>query len=143
MTVIAWDGKTIAADRQATSAGMRRLTKKLHRVSDGVVAITGGGIHGLALVDWFRGDRDPASWPRESGEMASTVIHFTKDGIFVYAGDLPAFGEPVLGDFIAFGYGRDYAMAALHLGKTAAEAVEIASLFDVHCGLGVDTMQLE
>lgn len=142
MTVIAWDGKTLAADRQSTSNNMRRETRKIYRVDDGLIAITGSGCHGAALLDWFRGGRDPSLWPKESSEVAN-IIHITKQGVFVFAGDLPAFGEPVLDSFIAFGSGRDYAMVAMHLGKTAFEAVEIASLFDVSCGLGVDTLELE
>lgn len=141
MTIIAWDGKTLAADRQSTSNNMRRTTRKIHRVRDGLIAITGSGCHGVALLDWFNGDRNPSAWPKESAEIAN-IIHVTSDGVFVYAGDLPAFGEPVLDAFIAFGSGRDYAMTAMHLGKTAAEAVEIACLFDVSCGMGVDTLEL-
>ena len=41
------------------------------------------------------------------------------------------------------GSGRDYAVTALHLGKTAKEAVEIACLFDYGCGNGIDTLELE
>lgn len=141
MTIIAWDGKTLAADRQSTSNNMRRTTCKIYRVSDGLIAITGSGCHGVALLDWFRGERDPLAWPKESGEIAN-IIHVTRQGVFVYAGDLPAFGEPVLDSFVAFGSGRDYAMTAMHLGKTAAEAVEIACLFDVSCGMGIDTLEL-
>jgi hypothetical protein len=143
MTVIAWDGKTLASDRQGTSAGMRRITRKIYRVSDGLVAITGGGIHGHQLLDWFRGERNPEKWPTLKGDEVAYIMHFSTKGVFVYAGDLPPFGEPVLSPFIAFGSGRDYAMAAMHLGKTAAEAIEIANLFDVNCGMGVDTLTLD
>ena len=41
----------------------------------------------------------------------------------------------------AIGSGRDYAIAAMHLGRTAAEAVAVACLFDVSCGMGIDTME--
>jgi hypothetical protein len=42
----------------------------------------------------------------------------------------------------AWGSGRDFALAAMHLGKTAAEAVEVACLFQSDCGLGVDHVEL-
>lgn len=142
MTVICWDGKTLASDRQSTTANMRRMTKKIYRLSDGLLALTGGGIHGHELLAWFQGDRDVAKWPKLAGDDSASVIHITKAGVLVYSGDLMPFGEPVLNPFIAFGSGRDYAMAAMHLGRTAAEAVEIASLFDVSCGMGVDTLEL-
>jgi ATP-dependent protease HslVU (ClpYQ) peptidase subunit len=43
----------------------------------------------------------------------------------------------------AIGSGRDFAIMAMHLGKTAAESVELASLFCNDCGNGVDTLELE
>lgn len=143
MTIIAWDGKTLAADRQSTTNNMRRATRKIYEVNDGLVAITGGACHGHALLDWFYTDRDPKNWPVSSKDGCSNIIHFTKAGIWVYAGDEPAFGEPVLSPFIAFGSGRDYAMAAMHLGKNAKDAVKIACLFDVSCGMGIDTLRLK
>lgn len=142
MTVIAWDGRTLAADRQSTSNNMKRSTKKIYTVRDGLVAITGGGCHGHALINWFLGDRDVSKWPLYVSDECGFIIHITKQGVWVYAGDKPAFGEPILSPFIAFGSGRDYAMAAMHLGKSAKEAVKIACLFDTTCGMGVDTLRL-
>ena len=43
----------------------------------------------------------------------------------------------------AIGSGRDFALAAMYLGKTAAQAVEVACVFDSGCGNGVDAMALE
>lgn len=40
----------------------------------------------------------------------------------------------------AIGTGRDYARAAMHLGRNAVEAVQVAILFDENCGNGVDTL---
>ena len=45
--------------------------------------------------------------------------------------------------FIALGTGREYAMAAMHLGKTAAEAIEVAAHFDSGTGNGVDVLGFE
>jgi ATP-dependent protease HslVU (ClpYQ) peptidase subunit len=42
----------------------------------------------------------------------------------------------------ATGSGRDYALAAMHCGKTAREAVEIACLFETGCGNGVDELEV-
>lgn len=39
------------------------------------------------------------------------------------------------------GSGRDFAIAAMHCGKTAREAVEIASLYENGCGNGVDVLE--
>lgn len=144
MTCIAWDGKTLAADKQSTSHGMRRTTTKIHRVSDGMIAMCGGGAHCYALLAWFKSQRNPEEWPQCTDEDSSgSVIHFTRDGVFVYNGAGFPCGEPIEDKFIAFGCGRDYAMAAMHLGRTAIEAVEVACVFDTGCGMGIDTLEFE
>lgn len=143
MTVIAWDGKTLAADKQSTSNGMARTTTKIHRVRDGLLALTGAGGHGYALLAWFNGVRDLSDWPRtRDADDEGSVIHFTRDGVFVYGGNGCGVGEPVEDAFIAFGAGRDYAMAAMHVGCDARKAVEVACIFDTGCGMGIDTLEL-
>jgi ATP-dependent protease HslVU (ClpYQ) peptidase subunit len=44
--------------------------------------------------------------------------------------------------FIAWGAGRDYALAAMHLGKNSREAVEVACALDNTCGMGIDILEL-
>ena len=39
--------------------------------------------------------------------------------------------------------GMDFALAAMYLGKTAREAVEVACALSAECGLGIDTLTLE
>lgn len=143
MTTIAWDGKTLAADKQSTSDGLKRITTKIHRVRDGLVAITGNGAHGYALLGWFNSERDIAAWPKHSDEnTCGNIIHITSAGIFVYNGAGYPHGEPIENKFIAFGHGRDYAMAAMHMGADAKKALEIASIYDAYTGMGVDTLDL-
>lgn len=79
MTVIAWDGKTLAADKRVGYGNMHRTTTKIRRVGDALVGCSGSG---------------------------------------------------------------SLAVAAMHLGKSAREAVEIACLYDMNCGNGIDTLEL-
>ncbi|OBR52335.1 hypothetical protein A6456_10570 [Paraburkholderia tropica] len=44
--------------------------------------------------------------------------------------------------FHAIGSGRDFAMAAMWLGKTAVQAVHVASQFCSGCGMGIDALEL-
>lgn len=41
MTVICWDGKTLAADKRATSVGLARTVTKVQRHGDVLLAMTG------------------------------------------------------------------------------------------------------
>lgn len=42
----------------------------------------------------------------------------------------------------ADGSGRDYATAAMYLGKTAREAVAVAARFEANTGMGVDSFDV-
>ena len=45
--------------------------------------------------------------------------------------------------FYAVGSGEEFAMALLHVGKTAIEAVKITSELCPSCGLGIDHIIIE
>lgn len=147
MTVICWDGVSIAADCQGTTAGLRRLVHKLVRVKIGdkpeeVLALAGEQSMYGPLVEWYKSGADPEKYPkRQETDDYSTVMVASRAGLKWY-GRQP-YPAPCADPFTASGSGRDYAIAAMHLGKTAKEAVEIASLFDTDCGMGVDVIYME
>ena len=139
MTVIAWDGKTLAADKQATQCGLGRKVTKIFRLRDGICGLAGNAARCARLLEWLRGERDPAAFPDTcKGEDAPCAIAIIGGSLRFWDGD----AAPVMleGDVFATGSGRDYAIAAMHCGKTAEEAVAIASLYDVDCGMGIDTL---
>lgn len=141
MTVIAFDGKTVAADKRVTQAGMARTITKIRRHGTAVVGLAGDSFVAAELFDWFvRIGAEPEKFPASARTGDGTMVVFSSRGVLIYsAGPAPVMIEdPVF----AIGSGRDYAMAAMHLGKTAAEAVEVACLFDQDCGNGVDTLEL-
>jgi hypothetical protein len=143
MTVIAWDGRTLAADKRGTVAGMAYTVTKIHRLPDGLVAFSGGGAHAAELLTWFRGARDPTTYPRCDDDSGAGSLRIDTEGrIFMYAAANP-FPELIESPFYARGCGRDYAIAAMHLGCDARRAVEVACTFDIGCGNGIDTLQLE
>lgn len=141
MTILAWDGKTLAADKQCTIVGYAHTVTKIHRVPDGIIGLCGSGPHSQAILAWFLRGRDPDKWPKKPEECDSTAtaIFVTKDGVFGYA---CGYSEIYEDKFVAFGCGRDYAMAAMYLGKSAREAVEVACALDINCGKGIDTLEL-
>ena len=145
MSVVAWDGKTIAADRQGTVAGMRHLARKicLLPVVNSVVAWTGTLDQGVALSAWFTAGADPRSWPefQKDKEDWTRLIVATPNRIYTYE-RLPVLQE-IEDSFFAWGSGRDFAMGALAHGADAVTAVEIASAWDAGCGLGVDAFSLQ
>ncbi len=136
MTVIAWDGKALASDRQGNSSGMRQRTTKLVRTRAGHV-LGWAGVHevGLMRAAWYQEGAHAETWPRQHGEELTFLILLRDGKVYVYE-SLPV-PQPLEEPFCAWGSGREYAMGAMAAGLSACRAVQVASRFDVDCGLGV------
>ena len=143
MTCIAWDGKTLAADRAATNSGYRRTLTKIFRVPGGIVGFAGDGSRAMALLEWFKAGRMPAEYPafQHDAETAVGSIFIGNGGESLTYLHTP-YPEVRLDRFDAIGSGRDYALAAMYLGHDARRAVEVACALDNGCGNGIDTLTL-
>lgn len=143
MTIIAWDGKTLAADKQMTWADMRSTVRKIRRLENGeVIGATGDSGKCLSVLDWYEQGAEPEKWPKcqTSDDYARLIVARPGKGL-VYFDWLPI-EQPILDPFMAFGAGRDFAMGALAMGAGAAQAVEVASRFSASCGMGVDAFEV-
>lgn len=140
MTVIAWDGSTLAADKQSTFAGLPRTTTKIHRAKDGsLMGATGTTAVCAALRNWYDAGAVSADFPDPKGDAGLLVVRPNGELLLWDGNATPIRIED---KFHAMGSGRDFAIAALHLGHTAREAVEVACKYDVYCGRGIDEMDL-
>lgn len=142
MTTIAWDGRTLAADKRATNSGLVRTVTKLFRANGFMVAVCGDLSHGLEMVEWISRGADPATLPaQQRSENWSSIVTIDNSGVvrLYEQGAIPFVVED---QHFACGSGRDYAMAAMHLGCDAARAVGVATVFQCDTGNGVDTMTL-
>lgn len=69
VSVIAWDGRTLAADKQATSNGVRFTTTKIRRLPSGdVLAWTGDEDHAHMVAKWYEDGADPGKWSKVQKE---------------------------------------------------------------------------
>jgi hypothetical protein len=145
MTIIAFDGKSLAADRLADDNGTKKLTTKIKRLSNGDIAAGSGVSWQLALLQkWYLEGQDPEKWPPRQypeTEWPSRMIIATKGEILTY--ELGPIPNKLENAYYAWGSGQDYAMGALAMGATAKRAVEIAGELSTTCGLGVDVFDLE
>jgi ATP-dependent protease HslVU (ClpYQ) peptidase subunit len=140
MTVIAWDGKTLAADKRAVNAGMARTVTKIRRLPNALLAWSGDHDVGAQLRDWFIYGAIKDEFPEAALKGDATLMVVARGKVrFYVAGPSPMEVED---NHVAIGSGRDYAQAAMALGKGAREAVELACQFDIDCGNGVDTLEL-
>lgn len=144
MTVIAWDGHTLAADKQCGTDYPRRVTK-IRRLANGeLIGVCGWMDRGLILMDWYENGADPAALPEfQKDENRSCELVIVKPDRSVWV--LREYHMPfrVEDKTHASGSGRDFAAAAMHLGKTSPEAVAVGNALCGSCGLGIDTLTLE
>lgn len=119
LTTIAYRDGVMAADTQATDYNAISRVQKLWRLPDGgVVGVCGETRRCYAGVKWLL-DGEKGDPP--SIEGAYLIIVRADGTIWVAEGEFPAY--PVMGDAIAHGCGRDAAVMAMRLGKSAVEAV--------------------
>lgn len=59
MTVIAWDGRTLAADKRVSFQGLSATATKIARVNGCLVAMCGDGTAAEQMLDWFGRERSP------------------------------------------------------------------------------------
>lgn len=136
MTTVAAKASTgeIAADSMVSGDDSFYLVEKLRR---GKLSVYG------ACGDWDKILKFYSAL-ESGGELDSdldvTVLELRHDGIWIYESTIiPA---RIKNDFWAIGTGANYAIAAMHLGKTPKEAVEIACLYDTSSHPPIDCMNL-
>jgi len=155
MSVIAYDGKTIAADHMASYGGAQIKCDKLFQIEPHII-VGFVGEHGMgkALVDWFTQGAKQEDYPRpQSEDAAATLVVYTKhvngttdpNGVPIcmfYTTSSPVPLE--LKDHpMAWGSGGQIALGAMVAGASATKAVEIANTHAEGCGFGVSTFNLK
>lgn len=144
MTTIAWDGKTLAADKMASDNGVMRTTTKVFKIRDHLVGFSGLLDLCVQMREWFTNGCNPADFParqRTADDFVKMVVIAPTGGIYVYEREPVPF--LVEDKTFSTGSGRDFAAAALHLGFSAPEAVKITSELDQFTGNGVDTVSFD
>lgn len=145
MTVIAWDGNSLAADKLSTDGTARSTTTKIQRTPDGeLIGACGAAAACREIVAWYLDGAKPETFPptqRVESTAAWLLIIASDRGVhYVQTSPHPMRYED---ERFAIGSGRDFAIAAMFLGKNAREAVEVACALTTCCGQGIDTLTLE
>ena len=145
MTVIAWDGKTLAADKQQTCVGLKSKTTKIKKTEHGELLFSSGKASIVtSLFHWYESGADADKYPKhqEDNDNHGWLYVIRKDKT-IWCYERTAYPFPIEEERYADGSGRDYAMGAMAMGADAIEAVNIACHFDSECGLGIDSMTLD
>lgn len=143
MTVVAWDGKTLAADRQWTVGDTRQEGPKIFREPDGAIyTFTGNGDFGFYLFEWWKAGAIPSDWPSFQSDREKwtrlVVWPIDRSSPVVYE-QAPIGVQIKAAPYYAWGVGREVALGVLWHKGTAIEAVEAANYHVSGCGFGVDS----
>lgn len=150
MTTIAYRDGILACDSRATvhteDGGARFFnTEKLFRKvvtktrREVIIATAGESAPSLVFVDWFgSGKQIPDQLLYLDSDFTCLILQ--EDGL--YEADKFCRPEKVIEPFYAIGSGTKAALAAMHCGKSALEAVQIAALIDPGTAAPFKSMQL-
>lgn len=142
MSVIVWDGKTLAADRLCLMGERKYTGRKIHRLDNGdLCAWSGTHTKGIELMAWYKEGAKRDLFPTASDEEFTRLI--VVSGQRVYAYENSPFRIELLDAYHAWGSGCEFALGAMKMGASAVKAVEIASELCSSCGLGVDAFEIE
>ena len=128
MTTIAWDGATLAADTLATSDGLKRYTRKLFLYDRFMYGMCGSLSEGMEIAKWVGGGCKSETAPTMEDDSCHGIVIEKSYGrfmkLYTVGGKKPVLME-VREGFFAVGSGRDFAITAMALGKSAVEAVKL------------------
>ena len=138
MTTIAAKFSTgeIAADSMVSGDDSFYMVEKLRRGKESVYGACGNWDACLKFLSAISEGKQELD-----SDLDVTVLELRHDGIWVYESTIiPA---RIKNDFWAVGTGANFAIAAMHLGMSPTEAVNLACLYDSSSHGPVDTMMLD
>lgn len=142
MTTIAFDGRTLAADKGSWSGGLHQPVKKVHRITapDGrrfLVAMAGDPVFATLCLAWMRGEIDnPGACLEENKSSDVMVVIDEKHRVWRLSSRLVY--VPYEGQLHAHGAGQEIALGALMAGADAVKAIRITAQISDFAARGVD-----
>lgn len=153
MTTIAWDGEMLAADTNIDFGNMRGFKNKISKYfiknydseNNSVILVGSSGdfLNSLLMEQWILDGCVKENFPTTfTDEFFQTlVIRLCGDdykiNLYYKHSHLPI---TIDNKQWVIGTGSSFAITAMYLGKTAYQAVEIASMFDSNTGGRITTL---
>jgi hypothetical protein len=145
MSTITWDGITMASDRRVIFNDINFDTSKIKAFPDSgiLAAACGNSSIALSMFKWIGDGMDPLKWaelrtitPPDADRVFHALVIINLAPFLIVDHPEPV---PIYNDFVAIGSGSHFAMAAMHAGRTAVQAIEIAEYYDAYTGGGCDS----
>lgn len=143
MTVVCFDGKTLAGDKFSMGHSINMITK-VFKINGMLVGFSGKSVLIEIVKEWAKRGFNKEDMPEEQKdpEKFIQIICINQDRqILVYENShIPWINERGIH---GIGSGCDIALGAMAAGKSAVEAVRITCKFSVACGLGIDSVSFD
>lgn len=142
MTVIATDGKTVAADTQSLFGSEERALRRAQKiVAEGGLVFGVAGVAGMRkhVIKWYLDGADPHNVPPSHKSDGWTLMVVHPGGRVTVCNDDSPYPSDVDPPF-AIGSGDRVAQTAMLCGKSPAEAVALAIKMLTTCGGEVDVI---
>ncbi len=144
LTVIAYDGTTLAADRLCSfdDGTFCEVTKIFRREADGVIyGVAGQGPQLQAVQDWFENGGNPNSYPESVKDHDHIeLLYIGLDGRIKLLLNSP-YPTVIESNRFSIGCASEAALVLMDVGLSAELAVLKVSEFNVFCGCGVNTLR--
>lgn len=133
----------LAGDKRLTVGSLYRTSTKIHRVGSALVGYTGSGAQCAEMLAWARSGFRKATFPDGQRDQENAIaLLVIRPGGVIQVYEYTPYALEYEDKQFALGSGRDFALAAMRLGKNARDAVLLAAEFDPGTGDGVDTLTL-
>lgn len=141
MTIICFDGNTLAADKRAGSGNTFVTVTKIFKIKKNLVGIAGDYSYARLMLEWFRAGAKIEAYPESKDDniMASMLVIDKDKTIWLYEDGPHPF--KVEDGHCAIGCGEEAGRVAMACGLSARDAVLMASRFNSGCGNGVDEIR--
>lgn len=144
MTVIAWDGNSLAADKLNWFAGSTTTITKIRKIRGELYGISGKTALAQSCWKWIESEMSDDSFPglQNDGEKSCIIMHIDSNRkIWIYEhGKNPWHNES---PYYAIGGGGELAVGAMAMKANAKQAVEVAIQHNSLCGKGIDILTFD
>lgn len=149
MTTIAWDGRTLAADRGCWFGNMQTEVCKLFVFKSGEIVrkgfpvgawgSTGSWAFNHAFAQWLKDDSVTLPQPEKDTSPDGSIGIWVSDQGEVFRVHVRGILTPVMSKIAADGAGHMFALGVLAIGGTAERAISLAAVHTDAATFGVDT----
>lgn len=135
MTTVVANKNSMASDSLCSHGGLKSAATKIIKVNGDLIGVAGDLSDLYKFIKWYKNKK------LKMVPINSDILVLTKKGdLYTYEDDI---GICVQEEFYAIGTGSYAAMAAMYMGATPEEAVEVACKVDIFSGGEVKCLKKE